>query len=268
MAIGSNPRYLEELRIGGGYGESDDGGADFEKNGDISTDGHVTLKGVLNAGSTPQALTNAAGEIDGTKVQAGTIDTAQLANDAVDATKLDETGDYTVNDLVASGSITASGGSLAVGVSDAVRGNISLNGGSGSVGGGTLTLWNSGDDDSYTERYVLYGEPATGNLLLRAIAGVSGTTEDVLLVDDDTHDCTFTKDVAVKGGDLEVGTDGGARGVVTAWDGSGGNAPGCIKLASPNGTPWYLFVEDDGTLKVHNALPTQNSDGTVVGTQT
>lgn len=103
MAIGPNPRRLEELQIGGGFGEAVDGGADIEKNGDISTDGNVTLKGVLSAGSTPQVLTNAAGELDGGKIQAGTVGTAQLANDAVDATKLDETGSYAMAGLTVGG---------------------------------------------------------------------------------------------------------------------------------------------------------------------
>ncbi len=42
LGIGANPRYLEELRTGGGYGDSVDGGADFEADGDILTDGHIT----------------------------------------------------------------------------------------------------------------------------------------------------------------------------------------------------------------------------------
>jgi hypothetical protein len=46
LAIGSSPRYLEELRIGGGLGDSADGGADFDKAGNISTDGTVTCNGV------------------------------------------------------------------------------------------------------------------------------------------------------------------------------------------------------------------------------
>jgi hypothetical protein len=68
-------------------------------------------------------------------------------------------------------------------------------------------------------------------------------------------------------GTLDVGADGGTRGVVTAWDGSGGSAPGVIKLGSPNGTAWYLFVEDDGTLKAHSSLPTANGDGSEIGAQ-
>ena len=42
LGIGANPRYIEELRTGGGYGDSVDGGADFEADGDILTDGEVT----------------------------------------------------------------------------------------------------------------------------------------------------------------------------------------------------------------------------------
>ncbi len=69
------------------------------------------------------------------------------------------------------------------------------------------------------------------------------------------------------GGGVYAGMDGAVRGVLSAWDGSGGAAPGCLALASPNGALWYVFVEDDGTLKVHNALPTANADGIVAGLQ-
>lgn len=40
-AIGASPRWIEEFKLGGGYGEAVDGGADFAKNGDIVTDGTV-----------------------------------------------------------------------------------------------------------------------------------------------------------------------------------------------------------------------------------
>lgn len=46
LAIGASPRYIEELRIGGGLGDSADGGADLDKAGNISTDGIVTCNGV------------------------------------------------------------------------------------------------------------------------------------------------------------------------------------------------------------------------------
>lgn len=41
-----------------------------------------------------------------------------------------------------------------------------------------------------------------------------------------------------------------------------------LKLVSANGTARYLFVENDGTLKIHTAEPTANTDGSVVGAQT
>lgn len=48
----------------------------------------------------------------------------------------------------------------------------------------------------------------------------------------------------------------------------GGDKAGYIALTSDNGTVWYFFVEDDGTLKVHNAAPAANANGSAVGDQT
>lgn len=67
---------------------------------------------------------------------------------------------------------------------------------------------------------------------------------------------------------VTVGADGTTQGILNLWDGSGGNKPGYIKIGSPNGTLWYLFIEDDGTVKIHNAVPTANADGDAVGDQT
>ena len=44
-------------------------------------------------------------------------------------------------------------------------------------------------------------------------------------------------------------------------------APSYIRLSSLDGTVYYLFVEDDGTVKVHTAIPTANADGSEVGAQ-
>ena len=43
--------------------------------------------------------------------------------------------------------------------------------------------------------------------------------------------------------------------------------PGYLHLKSASGTDYYLFVEDDGTVKIHTAIPTQDADGDVVGAQ-
>lgn len=68
--------------------------------------------------------------------------------------------------------------------------------------------------------------------------------------------------------DLFIGSDSTIQGRITLYDGAGGVLPAYIKIYSPNGTAWYLFVEDDGTLKYHNAAPTVNADGDAVGDQT
>jgi hypothetical protein len=47
-----------------------------------------------------------------------------------------------------------------------------------------------------------------------------------------------------------------------------GSAPSYLRLYSPNGTLNYLFIEDDGTVKRHTAVPTANADGSAVGDQT
>jgi hypothetical protein len=68
--------------------------------------------------------------------------------------------------------------------------------------------------------------------------------------------------------ELACGADGASQGKITLWDGAGGNTPGYIKFHTPNGTAVYLFIEDDQTVKVHNAVPTANTDGSAVGDQT
>jgi len=50
------------------------------------------------------------------------------------------------------------------------------------------------------------------------------------------------------------------------------NKPGLLRLdaVDDNGnvTAYYLWVDSNGKLRIHNAIPTdQDSDGTVVGTQ-
>lgn len=65
-----------------------------------------------------------------------------------------------------------------------------------------------------------------------------------------------------------MGADGVQRGALRLFDGAGGNTPAYIELRSPNGTAGWLFIEDDRTVKIHTAIPTQNADGVVVGSQT
>jgi hypothetical protein len=50
VSIGSHPRYLEELRIGGGYGSAPDGGADFDGAGNIAASGTLAVDGDASFG--------------------------------------------------------------------------------------------------------------------------------------------------------------------------------------------------------------------------
>src|SRR5690606_29086605 len=66
---------------------------------------------------------------------------------------------------------------------------------------------------------------------------------------------------------FSIGSSGTRRTPLRIHTGSGGNQPGYIELESANGTEWFLFIEDDGTLKIHSAAPSANTDGTEVGSQ-
>lgn len=50
VSLGPHPRYLEELRIGGGYNSSPDGGADFDKSGNIAANGSLHVGGAATFG--------------------------------------------------------------------------------------------------------------------------------------------------------------------------------------------------------------------------
>lgn len=72
------------------------------------------------------------------------------------------------------------------------------------------------------------------------------------------------------GGQVIAGLSGVTRGILAAYNGALGSeaVPGVLELYSRNGTPYYLFVEDDGTVRVSSSIPTSNTDGSIVGTQT
>ena len=72
----------------------------------------------------------------------------------------------------------------------------------------------------------------------------------------------------IHAGQLQMGETGTTRGAVTLNNGSDGNTAGYLTLESRNGTSYHLFVEDDGTLKIHTGAPANNADGDEVGTQT
>jgi hypothetical protein len=50
VSLGTHPRYLEELRIGGGYNSTPDGGVDFDKAGNIAANGTLDVEGAAAFG--------------------------------------------------------------------------------------------------------------------------------------------------------------------------------------------------------------------------
>ena len=65
---------------------------------------------------------------------------------------------------------------------------------------------------------------------------------------------------------LELGTQNTTRGVLICWNGDG-VAPGVLALADGSGTLWYIFVTTGGIVRIHDDLPTSDTDGAVIGTQ-
>jgi hypothetical protein len=302
-AVGANPRYLEELRIGGGYGEPVDGGADFVKNGDLLTDGNVTAGGDLAGGAfdaSPHSATIQAGSgqstylnlneanaqhggavwFDGAtdKLHLGTRNGSSTPVKALEISKgnagVTLLGNLTLNStgstqLVQTGvqldlRQNASSGAALIDLTPAPADGTSsasfrMFRATNTTGSKKFTLYSGNNSTDLSHVFTVGSAPSY--LVYNGVSSIK------IALDGATGNGDFTGDGTFQGGDVVAGTDGGTRGVITAWDGSGGNAPGCIKLASPNGTVWYLFVEDDGTVKVSSALPTQNNDGTVVGSQ-
>lgn len=71
----------------------------MEVEGDTDVDEDLTVTGTITAGSGANLLTNAAGLINGAKVQTQTIGSAQLATSAVTPSKLDASQTYSISKL-------------------------------------------------------------------------------------------------------------------------------------------------------------------------
>lgn len=247
MTLPSMPEHpvsREFLRVSGGYGvaaegQSPAGGLDVDDAGNLATDGDAAIDGTLDVGND---LTVAADALlvdaSAKRVGIGTASPAQklhihTASSSSTRIRLANTDGYI--DLIFSADSFQ--------VLD--------------ESGAAMMRWGAGNEIvAYKDlRPSLNDTFDLGDSLTRW-ANVYGVDAD------------FSGDGEFQGGDVSAGTYAGNRGVLEARYGSGGNAPGCVKLHSPNGTPYFVFVEDDGTMKVHTALPTQNADGTVVGSQT
>ena len=80
---------------------------------------------------------------------------------------------------------------------------------------------------------------------------------------------TDTKGLHQLTGDgFEVAVSGSAEaGHIDLKCGIDSNKPSYISLQAATGETRYLFIDSSGDLRIHNAVPTADGNGTVVGTQ-
>jgi hypothetical protein len=91
---------------------------------------------------------------------------------------------------------------------------------------------------------------------------IAGSSGDVTLA----NNLVVGGNVTAQGGGVTAGVAATTRGVFTAKRGTSTNTPGAIELVQSDGTSQFLFVAA-GKLRIHTALPTADSDGVIVGTQ-
>lgn len=75
-------------------------------------------------------------------------------------------------------------------------------------------------------------------------------------------------EVTAREGGIHGGLAGVTRGIVSAYQGAA-NAPGCLKLWSADGSPYYIFTSNDGQgLRISSGLPVSDMDGQLLRAQT
>lgn len=121
-----------------------------------------------------------------------------------------------------------------------------------SVGGGLLDL--QGASGMTLPHLRIF----TGNtdIIDAGVMNVGGTPDTVFKVDNSGNTYVGRLEVSGKGYLYIKGDDDSA------------NNPGCLVLYDHTGTPYYLWVDSTGDLRIHTSAPTsESSDGTIVGTQ-
>ncbi len=318
MGIGVAPRYIEELAVGGGYGNA---GAWIEADGNILSNGDLTVDGQIKAGggygstgvtisTTGNVSANGALNVDGattfgtpstghminrasTKSYQGqrisigastapvklcTVATSGVPYEAVTIRGRVFTNYFSVPQDAARESVEfiVSIGQQST-ADNIVWGQTKLGGGPASgitvvkTGPGAWTIHYK-PSVAYVHANVTLDYYVVGSGVVVDTSGWGGAADTGVDVPP-TEGLTVSADIVAmgsliaRGGQIHAGTNSGVRGVLGAWHGSGGAAPGAIKLHSPAGMVRYLFVDDSGRLRVHTDLPTSNTDGMVVGLQ-
>lgn len=306
MGIGVAPRYIEELAVGGGYGNS---GAWIEADGDILTNGDLTVDGQIKAGggygstgvtisTTGNVSANGALAVDGAATF-GTFSTGHTINRA--STKSYQGPRINIGASTAPVKLFSVATSGAAYEAVTIRGRVFTNyfsvpqeaaresiefmvsigqqstadnivWGQTKLGGGTasgITVVKTGPaawtihykpSVTYVHANASLDYYVVGGGVVVDVSGWGGAADSGTDVPA-TEGLSVSADVVAmggltaRGGQIHAGVNGGVRGVVGAWHGSGGAAPGAIKLHSPAGTARYLFVDDSGRLRIHTGLP-------------
>lgn len=264
-AVGPGARYIEEIAVGGGFGDPVDGGAEIDRTGAIATDGAVVARSGAAFGR-PEGAQSVA-------VTAGPGAAAAIAlheNNALNGGRLWYDGAANTlrlgthnNHATPTAALSIPQGSTSV----QIAGGLSFSAGPSLTNSGANLVVNvpGGAEARFsvaaTERYRMTAADFHG----RNAENLGSATHPWGAIHAASLDLSGGLEAA--GGEVVAGADSSARGIVRIWDGSGGNAPGAIAMASPNGTVWHLFVEDDGTVKVSSGLPASNGDGVAIGAQ-
>ena len=230
--MGPNPRYLEELRVGGGYGDSVDGGADFEKNGDIRTNGDLMVEGTASVG-----LLTVAGKF------ATGSSTASYAGLRITP--------GSVPSLLQDGDVWTTSTGIYVRINGMTVGPLG-------VGGGGSTDWgNPGAIGATTPNTGVFSMlSTTGNIVCAGDVNVNGG--------DITSSATVLN--VTGGGDVRINAGGGDRSVKLLPTGTGG-----IWCGNMGGAPLYAdklrsgMVGGNVTLQCYSATEAVIVDPQVAG---
>ena len=102
---------------------------------------------------------------------------------------------------------------------------------------------------------------ADGSIIFNVLS--HGSVTQGLKIRSTNNGSSADVEVAVNKGNLVVGANTQIQGVVDIKR-KDSDEFGYIKMYSSGGTESYLFVADNGTLRIHDSIPTANTDGSAV----
>lgn len=257
-AVGPGARYIEEIAVGGGFGDPTDGGAEIDRTGAIATDGAIEARGGAGFGESDGAHAVA--------VTAGAGAEAALAlyeNDALNGARLWYDGAANAlklgthdNSATPTPALQVEQGSPDVEVLGGLVVASSLDIGS-----------NSRISETVDSTDLRCGTSARVQFYFGTTERYRMTTSSFHARNSETLGLATRRWGNLYTDNAVIGYEGFTRGVLEIAEGGDGDEAAVIQLHSKNGTVWHLFVEDDGTLRVSSSLPDSDDDGTVVGSQ-